>query len=377
MHLKDSKIIIMKEFNPFNPKYSFDYFCGREKEINRLEANINNGYNTLIHSERRIGKTVMIKYLLNKLEKEGSYETIYIDLFSTSSMSDFIKQLTERILEKYHKNNLLSGIKKLLFGINASFSLDANGIPKVSLSLKNDEIDSTLGQLFGFLNNRKKRIVIAFDEFQEIVFYPEKAEAIIRTYAQYSENISFIYAGSTNHMLRAMFYSASKPFYQSSDIIVLPKIPYETYWAYLESLFMEFKRKIDKNALDFILDFTDRHTYYTQFFCNYVFYKSGKNISLKEVMTHSIELLENRRDDYMGLYRLLSANQRKIAIAIAKEEVVLKPLANNFLHQYKLPTPSSVSLAVKTLIEKEVLYSDDNGVKIYDVFFRRFLNKYF
>ena len=367
----------MKEFNPFNPKYSFDYFCGRERELERLEANINNGYNTLIHSERRMGKTILIKYLLQKLEKEGEYETLYVDLFSTASMSDFIKQLTERILERYHRNNLLSGIKKLLFGINASFSLDSDGVPKVSLSLKNDEIDSTLGQLFSFLNKRKKKIVIAFDEFQEIVFYPEKAEAIIRTYVQYSDNISFIYAGSTNHMLRAMFYSASKPFYQSSDIIVLPKIPYDTYFDYIETLFAKFKRNIDKQALDFILDFTDRHTYYTQFFCNYIFYKSGKHISLNHVKEHSNELLENRRDDYMGFYRLLSPNQRKITIAIAKEEIVLKPLANEFLHKYKLPTPSSISLAIKTLIEKEVLYSDDNGIKIYDVFFRRFLEKYF
>ena len=366
-----------KEFNPFNPLYGTKYFCGRQKELSRLTANIENGYNTLVHSERRIGKTTMILRLFEILEEKGEYETIYVDLFSTSSMNDFIKHFTERILSKYHKNNLLSGIKRLLFGINASFSLTSDGSPLLSLNILDTQIDSTLGQIFDFLEKRKKKIVVAFDEFQEISNYSEKAEAIIRTYVQYSKNIRFIFSGSTNHILRNMFFSASKPFYQSSDVLVLHKIDYDTYFKYIKDTFGEFRKEIDDDAIDFILDFTDRHSYYTQFLCNITFYKSKRKIKKDAVKLNADEILENRRDDFMGILRLLSANQRKIVIAVAKENLVLRPTSGDFIKKHGLPAVSSTALAVKTLVEKEVLYANDDGYKVYDVFFKRFLQKYF
>ena len=57
------------------------------------------------------------------------------------------------------------------------------------------------------LEKRKKKVVVAFDEFQEVASYPQKAEAILRTHIQKLNNIQFIFSGRKNHLLKEMFYS--------------------------------------------------------------------------------------------------------------------------------------------------------------------------
>jgi hypothetical protein len=63
-----------------------------------------------------------------------------------------------------------------------------------------------LQSLFSFLENQQIKIVIAFDEFQQINEYPEKnTEAILRTIIQPLTNIQFIFSGSSKHLLMDIF----------------------------------------------------------------------------------------------------------------------------------------------------------------------------
>jgi len=66
-----------------------------------------------------------------------------------------------------------------------------------------------------------------------------------------------------------------------------------------------------------------------------------------------------------------------LVIAIAKEGEVAKPNTNQFLQKHKLPTPSSVNQALKTLLDKEILFKTHDGYKVYDVFLKRFIKRYF
>lgn len=363
--------------NPFTTYYSPDHFCDRENEIIQLENNLSNGLNTLVHSPRRLGKSAMIKHLFFKLEQEQDFETIYVDLFATNNAQDLIRNLAERILEKYHSKNILTGIKKLLKGITASLSFSEAGIPTLSLSLSEGQMDSSLGQLFAYLEKRNKQVVVAFDEFQEVAIYPEKAEALLRTQVQKLTNVRFIYSGSSNHILQNMFYSAKRPFYQSSEVLVLDKINHEKYFQFIESGFTQFNKTIEKDAISHILDFTDDYTYYTQAICNQAFFKAEESFSYEDSIELTTAYIENRKVDYMGLYSLLAENHKKVVVAVAKEGVVLKPTAIEFLMKHKLPSASSTLQSVNALTTKEILYKDTNGFRVYDVFFKRFLEQYF
>ena len=363
--------------NPFSLKYDPEFFCDRDKELETLTAHAKNGRNTLIHSPRRLGKSALIWHLFNKLEKEKSFETLYVDLFATANLSDLIKVFGTALLRKYYMKNFLEGAKRLFSGIKATISFSPDGSPQLGIAIGEGQEGTGLAELFDFLEKRKKPVIIAFDEFQEIATYPEKADATLRSFIQKLSNVFFIYSGSSNHVLQNMFFGAKQPFFQSADSMVLDKIDFDKYAAFIASCFHQGKKKISSEAVEYLLDFSERHTYYTQLICNESYYKSGSYLDKEQAFIIADNYLETHKVDYAGILNLLPENQKKILKAIAKEGQILKPTSIEFIIKHHLPSASSTLQAVKALEEKEMIYKTLNGYKIYDVFFRRFLEKYF
>lgn len=363
--------------NPFVLRYNPEYFCDREDELDLLKANAANGRNTLVHSPRRLGKSAMIMHLFTQLEKEKHFDTIYVDLFATFDLNEFIRELGEAILRKYYLKNLLEGVKKLFSGLRATVSFSPDGTPQLGLGLDESQKNIGLRELFNFLEKRSKPVIVAFDEFQEVATYPEKAEALMRSLIQQLKNVVFIYSGSSNHILQNMFFGAKQPFFQSSDSMVLGKIDRAKYASFIDLCFSREGKKISRSAIEYFLDFSETHTYYTQLICNQAFYKSEKKLDYEEAVIIAQNYIETRKLDYADILNLMAENQRKLIKAIAKEGVVGKPTSIDFLIKHKLPSASSSLQAVKVLAEKEMLFKTPEGYKVYDVFFRRFLEKYY
>lgn len=363
--------------NPFTLNYNSKYFCDRESELKQLNENVINGRNTLLHSPRRLGKSAVIRHFFHDIERKGQVETLFVDLFATQSMDDLIKLFAEKILEKYHSKNFLVGITKLLKGISATLSFSQDGTPSLSLNIQENQHETTLHELFKYLEKRKKKVVVAFDEFQEVASYPQKAEAILRTHIQKLNNIQFIFSGSSNHLLKEMFYSAKRPFYQSSEVIVLDKINRIKYAEFIKSLFEKGKKKIEKEAIDYLLVFSDFYTYYTQAICNQAYYQTKGSLTQKMVLDITKTYIQNRKADYQSLFSLLPKNQKKVVIAVALKGIVSEPSSIDFIMRYELPSVSSTLQAVKALVDKEILYATNEGYIIYDVFFKRFLRMYY
>lgn len=363
--------------NPFTLQYDPNHFCDREKEIQQLWSNISNGLNTVIHSPRRLGKSALIHHLFSNLEKEKNIETLYVDIFATENMEDFLKEFGEVVLKRFHSKNLVTGIKKLFKGLRASISFSMDGLPQLDLGIESSQVNLSLSQLFDYLESRNKKVIVAFDEFQEIAKYPEKAEAMIRKHIQQLRNVSFIFSGSSNHILQNMFLNPKQAFFQSSEGLFLNKISNPKYASFIKKCFSEGNKEIDYEAIDHILEFTETHTYYTQVICNQAFYKSGAKTNYNDAVNITTNYIEIRKMDYFSIYGLLPENQKKTIKAIAKEGIVSQPSAIDFLMKHKLPSSSSTLQAIHALIDKEMIYRSNKGYVVYDVFFRRFLERYY
>jgi hypothetical protein len=363
--------------NPFSLKYNSQYFCDREDEINQLTNNLNNGLNTLVHSPRRLGKTALIQHLFHIQENGKTFDTIFVDLYASQNMQHFTRILAEKILQKYHSKNFITGIGKMLKGLKPSLSFTPDGYPQLSLNLTENEVELTLNQLFRYLDNRNKKVVIALDEFQEVSNYPEKAEAILRTHIQQLQNVWFIFSGSSNHILQEMFFSSKRPFYQSTEILSLGKINDEKYKDFIRQAFQQNWKSIDEDALTFVMEFSEGYTFYTHALCNHLFFQTDKKLTYTYAYEQVYSYLDNRKTDFTNLLSLLPENQRKFIIAVAKEGIVSQPTALEFIIKHKLPSVSSTLQAMNALNSKEILYKNIDGYVVYDVFFRRFLEKYY
>jgi len=78
--------------NPFvyGKEVSRENFCNRLSEIKELLRDISNSQNVIIFSQRRFGKTSLIKRVFDDLDL-SQIIPIYVDLYPVLSEEDFIR----------------------------------------------------------------------------------------------------------------------------------------------------------------------------------------------------------------------------------------------------------------------------------------------
>jgi hypothetical protein len=85
---------------------------------------------------------------------------------------------------------------------------------------------------------------------------------------------------------------------------------------------------------------------------------------------------------YFLNYRdLLTIQQWQLLKAMAAEETVFTPTANDFITKYRLGSPSTVLRSLKSLIESELVYQDytpegKSFYGVYDILLQRWVQNY-
>jgi len=371
--------------NPFHLKgyYGPNLFCDRKNEVQKLTENIDNDVNTTLFSIRRMGKTGLIHHLFHKLKTKKTHSCIYVDIYATQSLSEFTNQLASAILNEFPENKSIgSTFLEFIKGLSPIISYDAfTGTPQITFSYtQNKQYEYSLKGLFSFLDKQNKQIVIAIDEFQQIVNYPEKnTEAILRTIIQSLKNVTFIFSGSHKHLLSEIFNSAKRPFFSSTQSLYLDVISEKEYAIFIKKVFVNRKRKIDKQAIEFILQWTKKHTYYTQALCNKIFAQGSANVTINQVYKACDSILEEQENIFFQYRNLLTSPQWKLLKAIAKEDKVYQPTGIKFISTYQLGNPASVKRSLESLVNKEMVYKkithDTSYYQVYDCFLSRWLER--
>jgi AAA+ ATPase superfamily predicted ATPase len=368
----------MKPSNPFliSGYHSPEYFCDREQETSTIIEAMHNGRNITLIAPRRMGKTGLIKhafYLLN--EQEPDITTFYIDIYSTQSLGDFVRLLANTVLGKLDTapQKALKRIKQFIHSCRPVFTFDEiTGVPKVSIDLLPSEEENTLKEIFDYLASSDKRCIIAIDEFQQLAEYPEKGiEALLRSYIQFMSNVNFIFAGSKQHVMQEMFTSSKRPFYQSTQLLNIGTIDKDKYADFASAHFTNNGKALPREVFDAIYDKFDGLTWYIQCLLNRL-YGYNRNVDSELVAYATEQIVSEMSYSYANLLRTYSAGHIRLLKAISKEGCVKEILSGGFISKHSLRAASSVSSALKKLIDNELVYETANGYIIYD----RFMNEY-
>jgi len=372
---------ITKPTTPFPSVGYFgpEYFCDREEETKTLVNNIKGGQSTTLVSVRRIGKTGLIKHLQHKLHV--NYICIYVDILPTENSIDFLNALASSILNSVPEN---SGLGKKIWNFIKSLrpilSFDAlSGEPNVSFNIQPKDSEHQIEALFEFLEQQNKRVLLAIDEFQQILNYPEKNTAAwLRTIIQQLKNVVFIFSGSQPHLINEMFANPSKPFFRSTLFLQLEKIDFDEYQDFIITKFLENRKEINKSIVSEILNWTNVHTYYVQLLCNRVFINSRKKVTSELWHTEALKLLKEQQLIFLGYRDILTKQQWKLLKAIAREGEAYSPTSKDFVQKHQLGSPATVLRSLDSLQKKSLVYSRHNkkGVifySVYDVLFQRWI----
>jgi len=357
---------------PFFPKGLAlgENFCNRIEEKATLKKKIMHNQHIVLMSPRRYGKTSLITQVVI----ENRIPFCAIDMLPIGS-NDAVKnaillkvgELLGTILPKHKK--ALNNVITFLNAFNPTLTLTAGG-QKISLSSQKssqDSISEVLVSLDKVAKSLKKRCVVIMDEFQQISTIKDNAliEASIRHAVERSENVSYIFSGSNRRLLKQMFNSKNRPFYQLCDLMVINRIEADDYKPFLQkSAINKWKIELDNDVLDEILLLTACHPRHVNALCS-LLWLSDKKPNKNDVTNTWKNYIETQISFIAGDIDNLSPNQRTLLAALPVYPTY-EPLSQKFSRFTNL-SPSSIQQALKVLIKNDLVYkSNDNRYRVLD-----------
>lgn len=356
-----------------------EYFCDRQAETETVVRALHNERNMVLISPRRLGKTGLIHHAFAQIEKtEPETKCFYMDINATRNLQQFVQLFAKTVIGKIDSlsQSVIRKITSFFSSCKPTLSLDElTGVPTFSITISDDQKEESLRNILEYLKESGKRIYIAIDEFQQIAEYPEKGtEALLRSYIQFVPNVVFIFAGSKQHIMAEMFTSAKRPFYQSSQMLSLAEIDVTEYHRFANRLLAAKSLAIDEATFTYLYNMMDGQTWYIQHILNRL-YERGGDFDASVIGNVVTELVNEQEVAFFNYYDSLTYNQSQLLSAIAKEKNVDSVLSHDFIVKHGLPASSSVSLALKTLLNREFVYKYNGKYIVYDRFFAIWLRK--
>lgn len=358
-----------------------EHFCDRVSETKRLTSLLVNGNNVALISPRRMGKTGLLRHCFAQQEIASKYYTFIIDIYATKTLSEFVYAMGKEVLNvlKSMERKVWERFLQIVGSFRGGISIDEFGRPSWGLSIGDIKSpETTLDEIFKYLNEASRPCLVAIDEFQSIARYREdNVEAILRTYIQSSKNAWFVFSGSMRSMMSEMFSSPSRPFYQSTTLMSLAPIPLEAYAEFAERHFEAGGKRISRRLISDVYGRFNGTTWYVQKMCNELFALTGDgemcDVEHVEPVLHQI-LVENEESYQETLYRL-TTKQKAVLVAISKSEPGIKVTSAQFVKKFNLSSPSSVQKAIAGLVDKELLTCSRGNYSVYDFFFNEWLKQ--
>lgn len=360
----------MKPNNPFIISSEYvaqEYFCDRRFETKVLIDNILNGRNSVLISIRRMGKSGLISHCFNSPEISENYQTFFVDLYSTSSLSEMVTLMGKEIVDSLKGRgekmleNFVSIVRSLVTGLTVD-PLTAQ--PTLNISIGSiQKPEQTLKEIFEYLEASEKPCVVAIDEFQQLAEYPESnAIALLRTYVQRCRKTSFIFAGSRRRMMDRLFNNPSEPFYMSCANLFLEPIDKAEYCLFAKRHFSDAGKELSDDCFNRMYDALEGHTWFIQRLLNELYAIVGKGETagvdeLNNAMQH-IQKLDRR--SYEEALQHISNPQKQLLIAIAVDGKASEITSSDFVRRHSLKSASSVQSATRMLCENDMITRDGN-----------------
>lgn len=370
--------------NPFVVgKYLDDrYFCDRSEETEFLRKQIFNGRDVALISPRRIGKSGLIRHFFNQTDIKERYHVFFVDIYATTSLAEFVYTLGKEIYEQLKPQKTVWKEKffQIITSFRIGFKLDSySGSPTLDLGLGDIQVpQTTLDEIFAYIDEADKPCIIAIDEFQQIGEYAENnVEALLRTKIQKCNRAQFIFSGSKRHMMSNMFNSPSKPFYQSAISMGLEPIPLGVYSDFATRLFEEYDRHVERAVIETVWTQYEGYTWFVQMMMNELFALTASGETCREslIPVAMRNVIMTQEGSYKDILSNLPPRQKVVLQAIAKEGLAQNITSSKFIKKYNLNSASSVQAAVKLLLKNDLVTHTESGYRVYDYFFSEWLAK--
>jgi hypothetical protein len=372
----------MKSQFEFGKVISDMSFVDREKERNRLSANIDSAVNTILISPRRWGKTSLIAQVAREKSNENTV-FCFLDLFNIRTEEEFYQKLAVQLIKSTSSRweDWIETGRRFIKNLVPRFSLGDDPLHDFSVSFDLVALKQSPEEILGLPEKIAKekniRLVVCIDEFQNISFFdqPLAFQKQVRSYWQHHKQACYIIYGSKKHMMTELFQSPKMPFYRFGDLMMLQKIE-KVYWVpFIIEGFQNTGKQISAEAAASIPEIMENHPYYVQFLSYQCWTNTETECTAATLQQACADVLDQQSILYQREVDSLTNFQLNYLKAVASGEKQLS--AFEVVKKYRLGTPGNIRKMQTALENKEIIEVNGKSIEISDPLFRLWIRKYF
>jgi AAA+ ATPase superfamily predicted ATPase len=351
-------------------------FCPRPKLEKELTDHILSAQNVLLKGERRIGKTSLIYEIIRKLKKP---RLLYIDILEIKTIDDLCRRIIKAIVSMEQKSGVVTKTFRSLAHLKPTLTIDPiTGTPSLSLDasvqLKPDSIQGLMDLIES--ENKRKKLVVVFDEFQDILNLKEGSIAlgILRSKVQFHTEIPYVFAGSVRNQMDEIFNHPRSAFFKSAATMNVPPLDREVFSDFLQKKFLKGKRTVSQSLIDQIFDIAQDIPGDVQQLCGAVWESTSYQDNIKDdIIPTALELIYSRElKGYEASLTQVTGQQLRCLIGLARLGGK-SPLSTEFIKFTGISQPASIKRALNRLIKLKIIYRYHKEYKFINPFFKSWL----
>jgi uncharacterized protein len=346
------------------------YFTNRKKEIEKVISVLNSENHLVLISPRRYGKSSLVFKVVSQLKRP----VVALDLQLITGPQDLAAQLLRRIYRVFPFERVRQYVKHFRI------------IPTISVNPVTNEVDVSFQagsdnpalledvlNLLEKLSKKDKRLIVVFDEFQELGKIDPGLLNQFRSVMQHHQKVNYVFLGSQESLMREIFEKKKSSFYHFGLLVNLEKIPYREFHDFLSANFKRSLKNADQIS-ESILTVTGCHAYYTQQLAWLVWEKAQKDIATENILEESVqELIRTHDMDYERIWMNFNKSDKKMLIGMSFSD--LSPLSELFLREFNLGATSTAFSALKRLAQSGYVTKVNNRYEIDDPFFSMWIRQ--
>jgi hypothetical protein len=354
-----------------------DAFTNREDEIRELTRDILNGQDVVVLAPRRYGKTSLVWRVIQDVVKKKILVG-QVNLMTTPTKERLAEKLAETIYENVASPLFRARERLRIFAdlrIRPIVTVDPDtGAPSFSFDAgyPRQDVDATIERLLELPGQlaaeRKRKVALVFDEFQEVVTIDPDLPKLMRSVFQEQPEVAHVYLGSKRHMMERIFNDENEPFWRSARQMELGVIDPPRFEGYLVDSFERTGKKIAPETVAAVLDTTGGHPYATQELCYFLWEETtkGRRAGPAEYERALADVLRAEHAHFELIWDQASSVQRLTLQALAQERG--RPLSGDYRRRHKLPGASTVQRALQALTRNELVARSDGEHRIAEQF---------
>jgi hypothetical protein len=322
------------------------YMVGRADDVDRVASGLIGGGNVVLAGPRRTGKTTVADAALDVCMRDGAY-VVAVDLFDLVDASELARALTIGLLSNRPAlrralreaggagHQILTALRQAaVVRVRQDLGDGVEAVFEAGTGRQDPESHTRLRgalELAERLAQRdEKRVVVFFDEFQEIVGadkrfgHPDQITRLMRSVFQRSRNVSVLFAGSIEHLMRDLFAPSDRALSQFGAFHELGPITTAQWQAGIRARLANDATTIADDALDRVVSLGEGHPRTTMLLIQQA--HAGSVEDLRNEIDHAlvVQALERamrqerlRHDQQLELIRTLGRHAERMAIRVA------------------------------------------------------------